>query len=94
MAVKTRLEELVEETLRPVLGALLLLKQEMADTMGIPDNPSQVLNKPYEQITEQELMALFDIYHVGGETEPCAMCFWTTKMELSRARKDKEEFGG
>ena len=94
MVEQTYLERVIEETLRPILGALVLLKQEMEETMQIPESPWQILNKPYDQLTEQEIMALFDIYHVPGESEPCPMCSWTTRMELQRARKDKEELGG
>ena len=70
MAKQTRLERLTEETLRPVIGALAVLKQEMAETMNIPESPWQVLNKPYDQLTEEEILSLFDIYHVIGESEP------------------------
>lgn len=94
MAEPTYLERLTEETLRPVLGALALLKQEMAETMQIPDAPWKILNKPYDQLTEQEILALFDIYHTPGESEPCPMCSWITRMELMKARKNKEELGG
>ena len=94
MAQLTRLERVVEETLRPVLGALALLKQEIAETMQIPDAPWKILNKPYDQLTENEIIALFDIYHTNGESEPCPMCSWITRMELMKARKDKKELGG
>lgn len=94
MAQQTYLEQLTEETLRPIIGALALLKQEIAETMQIPNAPWKILNKPYDQLTEPELVALFDIYHTEGETEPCPMCSWTARMELMRMRKDKEELGG
>jgi len=94
MAQLTRLERVVQETLRPVLGALALLKQEIAETMQIPDAPWKILNKPYDQLTENEIIALFDIYHTNGESEPCPMCSWITRMELMKARKDKKELGG
>lgn len=94
MLKKTYLERLMEETLRPVLGALALFEQQIAETMQIPDAPWKILNKPYDQLTEAEVVALFDIYHSPGETEPCPMCSWVARMELMRARKDKEEFGG
>ena len=66
----------------------------MTETMDIPDAPWKILNKPYNQLSEQEIMALFDIYHVPGESEPCPMCSWMTRVELSEARKNKEELGG
>ena len=91
---KTYLEKVVEETLRPILGALALLRQEVAETMNIPNAPWQILDKPYDALTEQEILALFDIYHTPGEKEPCPMCSWTARMELQRARKDKAELGG
>ena len=91
---QTYLERIITETLRPVLGALALLKQEIAETMNIPDAPWKILNKPYDQLTEQEIMALMDIYHTPGETEPCPMCKWMARMELQKFRKDKEELGG
>lgn len=94
MAKQTHLERVVEETLRPILGALALLRQEMAETMQIPESPWQILNKPYDQLTEEEILALFDIYHTPGEGEPCPMCSWVAKVELMKARKDKEELGG
>lgn len=94
MGTQTYLERLVEETIRPILGALTLLRQEMAETMQIPDAPWKILNKPYDQLTEEEILALFDIYHVVGESEPCPMCSWITRMELMKARKNKEELGG
>jgi len=94
MAEQTRIEKVIEEVLRPTLGALALLKQEMAETMNIPESPWQILNKPYDELTEQEILALFDIYHTVGESEPCPMCSWVARMELQRARKEKEELGG
>ena len=91
---KTYLERLIKETLRPIVGALELLKQEISETMQIPDSPWKILNKPYNQLTEQELAALFDIYHQDGEKEPCPMCNWMVREELMLMRKDKKEFGG
>ena len=88
------LERLTAETLRPIRGALELLRQEIAETMQIPDAPWKILNKPYDQLTEQEVLALMDIYHTEGETTPCPFCSWVTRMELQRARKNKIEFGG
>ena len=90
MAEQTYLDKLIEETIRPVLGALDLLVQEMEDTMNIPDAPWKILNKPYDQLTEQEMAALFDIYHTDGETEPCPMCKWATKAELTRLHQDQK----
>ena len=94
MENQTYLERLTEETLRPIIGALALLKDEFAETMGIPDSPWQILNKPYDELTEQEILALFDIYHTVGESEPCPMCSWITRMELMKARQTKDEVGG
>ena len=94
MPEKTYLEKLVDETLRPVRGALELLRQEIQETMEIPNAPWKILNKPYDQLSEQELLALMDIYHTEGETEPCPFCDWVARAELQRARKNKREFGG
>jgi len=94
MTEKTYLEKLVAETIRPILGALQLLEREMAETLSIPDSPWKVLNKPYDQLTEQEILVLMDIYHTDGESKPCPMCDWMTRMELQRVRKEKEQFGG
>ena len=91
---RTHLERVITETLRPVLGALVLLKQEIAETMQVPDAPWKILNKPYDELTEPEILALMDIYHTEGEAEPCPMCKWVARMELQRFRKDKEELGG
>jgi len=91
---QTYLERLIEEVNRPILGALELLKQEMAETLQTPDAPWKILNKPYDQLTEQEVLALFDIYHTDGESEPCPMCSWMAREELMKARKEKEELGG
>ena len=87
---KTRLERVIEETLRPMVGAVKMLSQEIAETMNIPDAPWKILNKSYDKLTEQELMALYDIYHTEGETEPCPMCKWATQMELTGLNKDKQ----
>jgi len=94
MGNQTYLERLTEETLRPIIGALALLKDEFAETMGVPDSPWKILNKPYDELTEQEILALFDIYHTVGESEPCPMCSWITRMELMKARQTKDEVGG
>jgi hypothetical protein len=91
MVEKTYLERLTEETLRPIRGALELLKQEIVETMQMPDAPWKILNKPYDQLTEQEIVALFNIYHQPGESTPCPMCSWMTRAELQRARKNKSE---
>ncbi len=90
---KTHLELVIDETMRPILGALKLLSKEMAETMQTPDAPWKILNKPYSQLTEQEVLALLDIYHIEGEEEPCPMCSWLAREELMLARKDKETFG-
>lgn len=90
----TYLERVIQETIRPILGAMTLLKNEMAETLSIPESPWQILNKSYDELTEDEMLALFDIYHVDGESEPCPMCNWTTRMELMKARQDKKELGG
>ena len=94
MVKQTYLDRLIEETLRPIRGALELLKHEIAESMDIPNSPWQILNKPYDQLTEEEILALFDIYHTPGESEPCPMCSWMTRMELMKARKNKAELGG
>ena len=91
MKEKTYLERLIEETLRPINGAVAMLTQEIAETMNIPDSPWKILNKPYDQLSEQEIMALFDIYHQEGEVEPCPMCDWTARTELMKSRQDKKE---
>ena len=93
MEKQTHLERLVAETIRPALGALILLQQEIAETLDIPTAPWKILNKPYNELTEQEIIALMDIYHIEGETEPCSMCSWMARVELERFRKDKEAFG-
>ena len=90
----TYLERVLEETVRPVIGALKLLQDEIAETMRTPASPWQILNKPYDQLSENEILALFDIYHTEGENEPCPMCKWVTRMELMKARQDKKELGG
>jgi len=91
---QTYLEKLIDETLRPVRGALQLMEQELAETMRIPDAPWKILNKPYDQLSEEEIVALFDIYHQEGEAKPCPMCDWMARAELMRTRKNKEELGG
>jgi hypothetical protein len=91
---KTYLEKLTEETLRPIIGALELFKQEIVETMQIPDAPWKILNKPYDQLTEQEILALMDIYHTDGEKEPCPFCVWVAREELMKMRQEKREFGG
>lgn len=90
----TYLERVIQEAIRPILGAMTLLRGEIMETLNIPESPWQVLNKSYDELTEDEMAALFDIYHTDGETEPCPMCSWVTRIELQRARKDKEELGG
>lgn len=90
----TYLERLIDETLRPIRGALAIMEQEIAETMRIPDAPWKILNKPYDQLSEQEIVALFDIYHQENEIKPCPMCDWMARAELMRARKNKEELGG
>uniref|UniRef100_A0A6H1Z8H1 Uncharacterized protein n=1 Tax=viral metagenome TaxID=1070528 RepID=A0A6H1Z8H1_9ZZZZ len=93
MSKGTYLERLAEETLRPIRGALELLRNDIAETMNIPDAPWKILGKPYDKLTEQELVALFDIYHQDGETEPCPMCHWATQVELREMGKVKREMG-
>ncbi len=91
---KTYLEKVIEECLRPIIGAMTMLRQEIAETMNIPDAPWKILNKSYDELTEQEILALLDIYHIPGETTPCPFCNWVAREELMKARKDKEELGG
>ena len=91
MAKLSYLERLKEETLRPVRGAMELMMGEIRESMNIPDAPWKILNVPYDQLTEEQMIQLFDIYHTPGESDPCPMCSWTTRMELMKARKDKDE---
>jgi len=79
---KTRLERVIEETLRPVLGALEQMKWEIRETMSVTKAPWDVFKKPYNELTDEELAVLFDIYHTGGEPEPCPMCVWALRREL------------
>lgn len=85
---KTRLELLIEETMRPVLGALEQLRSEIRESMGITDAPWNIFNKPYNELTDEELMALFDVYHMEGEPEPCPMCKWSLRRELQELHKE------
>lgn len=94
MAELTHLERLIDEAVRPVLGALELLIREISETMQIPDAPWKILNKPYKDLTEDEILALADIYHTDGETKPCPFCSWVTREELSIMRRNKRELGG
>lgn len=66
--------------------ALDILKEQLYGQygFGIPDQPSKVLNKPYRELTDMEVMALMDIYHVPEETEPCAMCKWVAEAEVKK----------
>lgn len=91
--VRTRLEAIVEEAVRPMVGAMKVLLHEIEETMQIPDSPWKILNKSYDQLSEQEIMALADIYHIDGELTPCPFCQWVSREELKRARQDKEQFG-
>ena len=91
MAEKTYLEKLLEETLRPIYGAIELFKNEISQSMQIPDAPWKILNKPYDELSEQEIMALFDIYHTEGEQEPCPMCDWTARKELMKQNQNQKE---
>ncbi len=87
MVTKTRLELVMEEVLRPIYGAIDLLRQEIEETMNIPDSPWKILNKSYEQLSDEEIMALLDIYHVQDEQEPCPMCKWMARMEIQQLHK-------
>jgi|SRR3989304_5978245 len=89
---KTRLELVMEEAIRPTLGALELLRSEIRQTMGITEAPWHIFNKPYNELTDEEIMALFDVYHQQGETEPCSMCVWASRRELQEL--NKERMGG
>ena len=91
MAEKTYLEKLIEETLQPVYGAIELFKNEVSQTMQIPDAPWKILNKPYDELSEQEIMALFDIYHQEGEQEPCPMCLWVARTEIMKSKQNERE---
>jgi hypothetical protein len=91
MPEKTYLEKVIDEVLRPINGALELMTKEITESMQIPDSPWKILNKTYDQLSEQEIMALFDIYHEEGETTPCPMCNWAARTELMKSRQDKKE---
>ena len=91
MEKDTYLERLLKETLHPVIGAIEMFKQEIAQTMQIPDAPWKILNKPYDQLSEQEIMALFDIYHQEGEQEPCPMCLWVARTEIMKSKQNERE---
>jgi len=84
----TRLEKVLEETLRPVYGAIQLMKQEMRETLEIPDAPWKLLDKPYNELTDEEIALLMDIYHQEGEEEPCPMCVWMTQREITELNKE------
>jgi hypothetical protein len=91
MEKDTYLERLLKETLGPVIGAIEMFKNEISQTMQIPDAPWKILNKPYDQLSEQEIAALLDIYHQEGEQEPCPMCDWMARTELMKSRQNQKE---
>ena len=88
MVEPTRLEKVLEETLRPVYGAIQLMKQEMRETLEIPDAPWKLLDKSYNELTDEEIALLMDIYHQDGEEEPCPMCVWMTQREITELNKE------
>ena len=88
MVEPTRLEKVLEETLRPVYGAIQLMKQEMRETLEIPDAPWKLLDKSYDELTDEEIALLMDIYHQDGEEEPCPMCVWMTQREITELNKE------
>jgi len=88
MVEPTRLEKVLEETLRPVYGAIQLMKQEMRETLEIPDAPWKLLDKSYNELTDEEIALLMDIYHQEGEEEPCPMCVWMTQREITELNKE------
>jgi len=87
---KTRLERIVEEAVRPLFGALGILRQEIRESMNIPNSPWKILNKSYDALSDQEIMALFDIYHTPNETEACPMCKWMSQMEAVKMNQEKK----
>jgi len=91
MTNPTYLEKLMQETLRPIYGAMELLHQEITETLQIPNSPWQILNKPYDQLTEQEIITLLDIYHQDQEQEPCPMCKWLSRVELQKRRANQRD---
>jgi hypothetical protein len=72
--VKTKMDLIVSECLRPFYQAVDLLRQEVRSSIGIPNDPLKILGIPYEQLSDMEVWTLLEIYHEIGETEPCAMC--------------------
>lgn len=82
----TRMELLIQETIRPVVAAADQLIQEIRESLRIPDAPWKILNKKYDELTDQEIGALYDIYHQEGEVDPCPMCKWVAREELSRMK--------
>ena len=91
MVEPTRLEKVLEETLRPVYGAIQLMKQEMRETLEIPDAPWKLLDKSYNELTDEEIALLMDIYHQDGEEEPCPMCVWQAHKEMELWNKDEKQ---
>lgn len=94
MREPTYLEKVIAETIRPIIGALDLMQQDIEQTIQVPDAPWKILNKPYDKLSEQEILALFDIYHTNGEQTPCPMCQWMAREELMKVHKSQKELGG
>jgi len=84
---KSYIEILADEVLRPTLAAFERIKDELSakEGFGIPNNPKDILHKAYEELSDWEIVQLIDIYHMPGETTPCAMCKWMLENELSTA---------
>jgi len=90
----TYLQKVLDETVRPVAGALDLLQNQIEETMNLPTSPWKVLNKPYKDLSIADLTALMDIYHTPGEVQPCPMCLWMSREERMIGNKLKSDYGG
>lgn len=84
---KTKLELLMEETMRPIIGAFVQMRNEIRETMGITEAPWKIFKKPYNELSDEEILALFDVYHIPGEMDTCPMCKWALRRELQEMEK-------
>jgi hypothetical protein len=91
--MKNYLNRLVEETIAPTRAAIAQFKEEICETLEIPTSPWKILNKPWDALSNEEIQALYDIYHEPEETEPCPMCKWATRMEVTEINKGRKHNG-
>ena len=87
---KTELTSAIEKVVEVKMKAVDKLVEELVEPLADIGNPEQLIKKPYEQWTGQDLQLLIKIYGQGDNT-PLSNLVFRKEFEKVKALEAEEE---